>query len=220
MKKILNILQIIIVIFILLITIIPMASSAQSDSTLFIDDIRLSLNVSNSEHGEFVDQLGFGIGVYHTFMKEQSFNTQLGLQFNRSNQVINSMYETDYSQTIDVQLQLSSLSLHANGRYSLGSKTRAIVEVGIFMEYILSAHREAILLSYAPDEDPMISKLDKSFRPNELSYGISGGIGIIFPFQGYSIIIKPEYRIATNLQYGILDSFPNRYFRFAIGMKF
>lgn len=131
----------------LIITMISIASYAQSDSSFLIDDIRFSLNLSSSESGDIGNQLGFGIGVYHTFSPEKKFNTILGVEFNRNNQVISYMHEEDNSYATDVKFHTSALSLLAVSRYSIGRRTKVFVEAGVFLEYVRSLGRSGTMHS-------------------------------------------------------------------------
>ena len=208
------------IVFLLVFNLLIISSFAQSDSTFFIDDIRISLNVTHSETGDIRDQLGLGIGVYHTFMPEEKFNTLLGLEFNRSNQFIDYMYEEEHSHSTEIDFQMSALSFLAISRYSVGRRTKAFIEAGVYIEYMISASKEGILHSYPSDGDATNTRFQQSIHENSFSYGVVAGMGMMIPFSEYHLIIKPEYRLGSNIPIGFMDSAPNRYFRFVLGLKF
>lgn len=206
--------------FFLVLNLLVINSFAQKDSTFFIDDIRVSLNITQSESGDVRNQLGLGIGVYHTFMPEEKFNTLLGVEFNQIHQVMNYMYEEESSHSTDLELGMSALSVLAISRYSVGKRTKAFIEAGVFIEYIISVNKEGILHSYPPDGDTTSAEFYQHFRTNSFSYGVVAGMGMMIPFLQNYLIIKPEYKIGSNIPIGFMDSVPNRYFRFVLGIKF
>jgi len=208
------------IIVILIFNLLVLNSFSQNDSSFFIDDIRVSLNVSSSENGDIRDQLGLGIGVYHTFMPNKKFNTLLGLGFDKSFQVLNYMYEDEYTYTSDLKFDITTLSLHALSRYSVGKRTKAFIEAGVYFEYIISVYKEGIQHSYSIDNDKILTQFRQHYYPSSFSYGVTAGMGMMFPFLENYLIIKPEYRLGSNIPIGLMDNVPNRYFRFVIGLKF
>jgi len=153
-------------------------------------------------------------------MQEEKFNTLLGMEFNQIHQVMDYMYEEESSHSTDLKLGMSALSILAISRYSVGKRTKAFIEAGVFIEYIISVNKEGILHSYPPNGDTTNTEFHQHFRPNSFSYGVVAGMGMMIPFSEYYLIIKPEYKIGSNIPIGFMDSVPNRYFRFVLGLKF
>ncbi|MDY0216074.1 MAG: hypothetical protein RBS19_03850 [Bacteroidales bacterium] len=209
--------------FIIGLLLLTTTVSNGQDSTKFIfNEFCVSINRTNVQNLNTSNMLGFGLGVYQSFMTDKKFNPKFGLEFNRTSQFFTSINQGHFAHSTDVTYTYSCLSIPFGFRYSIGSKTKIFIETGGFVDIVLAAREKGTQHNYVPINNQYNytkSEFDKKTKLSD-TYGVYLGLGVRVPISNYELIIKPEYKFAFNTPNSNYDEILNRYFKLSVGMSF
>ncbi len=193
----------------------------QTNASSFFDEFAVSANVSHTKTGSTNSRMGFGLGMYHTFLPGKNIQLLFGMEYSYTGQFIKRVQGGQYSSKTDVTLRMSTLSLPAFFvRGYLGKRVKVFAEAGVFFDLILGAgERDAFYSLTFPNgyQNEPVEKTG-SFHDNaniaNFDYGFSAGVGVKIPLHKHSLIFKTDYKQGMmDLSYGF-TSIDNRYFRF------
>lgn len=198
-------------------------SYGQLDSSILFDEILISINRTNLQDENTKDRIGFGLGVYHTFIPEKRLNLIFGFEFNRTSQYKKSMYEGHFASSSNLIYNINSISIPLKGRLNLGKKSKIFFEAGGFVDLNIGAKRKGLMHIYGPGQNNQINfseyEINERVNVNSLNYGFSFGIGTKIPFWKNGIIIRTDYKFGLNTLYSYMNNIYNRYIRLMIGIK-
>ncbi len=197
-------------------------SFGQKAHNEIFNEFSLSINKTNVQNLNTSNMLGFGLGVYQSFMTDKKFNPKFGLEFNRTSQFFTSINQGHFAHSTDVTYTYSCLSIPFGFRYSIGSKTKIFIETGGFVDIVLAAREKGTQNNYVPINNQYNytkSEFDKKTKLSD-TYGVYLGLGVRVPVSNHELVIKPEYKFAFNSLYSNKDEIYNRYFRLSVGMIF
>jgi hypothetical protein len=189
----------------------------------FLNEYCVSINRTVLKDENTEDRVGFGIGVYHTWMQEKKLNVVLGLEFNNTSQNKKKMYEGHFAHSTDLTYYINNLSLPSGVRLNSGNKVKVFVEAGLFVDFIISSKRKGIMHSYFPDQNNNIVykefTIDEKANLSSLNYGMYFSIGVKIPVYKNNLIIKSDYKMGLNTLQSNIDNIYNKYLRLSIGLE-
>ena len=203
------------IVFALLCTLI---ASAQSTNKFFFDEVSVSLNRTHLANETTEDRFGFGVGVYHSFRPEKVMNIVLGFELNHTSQFKERAEAKHFSHIGDVTYSINTISVPVGARVNFGSDTKIFIEPGVFGGFAIYSKLTGTVHTYSPNENNEIESNEYKVEegaPVSNSVGFYLGAGVRIPVSEYELIIRPDYRLGTQLGEGI----PNRYYRLNIGFK-
>jgi hypothetical protein len=184
--------------------------SISVNNTLLFDD-----NTKN--------RVGFGAGVYHTFMAEKHFNVTTGLEYNLTSQFKYIMYEGHFSNSTDITYYFNNLSVPALIRFNIGKKTKLFFDTGGFMDLNIGARQKGTRQIYSPNQTNQLEyqeyEINEKCSISPLNYGFSGGIGVKIPVASHELIIKIDYKHGLHKLQEYHDEINNRYARLMVGIS-
>lgn len=205
-----------------LIFLLCKTSNGQESDDFLVDEFLISVNKTNVQSVNTEDRVGFGLGVYHSFMEDKKLNLIMGLEYNRTSQFKKSMYEGHFAHATDITYRLNCISIPVGFRLYVGSKLKVFIESGGFADIVLYSNRTGTLHTYSPTGTMQSLYLETEIDENAKlsnSVGLYVGLGARIPIAKYELIIKPDYKFAVNKLYSYQDDIFNRYFRINIGLK-
>jgi len=193
----------------------------QKDSTFFFDEFAVSANVSHTGTGSNNSRVGFGLGMYHNFLKGKPVQLLFGMEYNYTGQFIKNVYGGHYSSKTDVTYRISSISLPAFFvRGYVGKRVKVFAEAGFFFDLILGASEKGNYWFFIPPKNNQGEPVEKtgSFHDKaniaNTDYGFSAGIGIKIPLHKHFLLFKTDYKLGMRDLSDGFTSIYNRYFRF------
>lgn len=206
----------------LVLIIMGTVSHAQNISEIFFNEFLFSLNKTNIGVEYPEGRMGFGLQLHHAFFEEKRANLVFGIEYNRTNQYIDSLYESRNRQFVDLTYHFNNLSFPLGFRYSFGRITRIFIEAGGFADVLLYANRKGTKIAFVTDENDQLvrqeSQIDEKAQLTSI-LGVYAALGLRIPVSKMELIIKPEYKYGINEYDTDIDDFSNRYFRLSIGLK-
>lgn len=191
--------------------------------TLALNEFSISVNNSTLRKNKAGDEIGFGLGVYHCFMKQRRVNIVWGLEFNFTRQVWDYVYLTHFSWQKDVKLSMGSLSAPLAARINFGKKVKFFIEPGTFFDIPICSRAKGTRISDIIDQDMHVSGLDSAEYRGKgadfLNYGFSLGLGLRIPVKKYELFIKTDYKYGFNRGHYFYEEISNCYLRLALGFK-
>ncbi len=196
---------------------------AQKDTTsFFFNEFDLTLNRTNLINDNTKDRFGFGLGAFRSMMEPKKVNLIFGVEYNLTSQLKKSIYMGHFAHATDVEYTIHNLSIPLNFRYNIGNKVKFFLQIGTFVDLIISSSRKGIMHTYLPDQNNKIVYKKFSFKEKaglrNLNYGFSGGIGLRIPITKMELTIKTGYNLGLN-NLSVDDNVYNRYFRLTVGLK-
>jgi hypothetical protein len=210
------------IIIIELIFILNFESYGQNSNNPIISEFQFSINRTTLKDENTQDRYGFGFGIYHSFMSKKMINIILGIEYNRTSQFKEYMYEAHFAHLTDVTYNLNCFSFPLGLRLNIGSKTKVFIETGGFADIVIYSHKSGTYHSYQPGDNNIINYFEKKIEESanlSNSVGFYFGIGFRIPISRFELIIKPEYKYGINKLYSYQDDILNRYFRINFGLK-
>lgn len=208
--------------FSVLICSLPTYGQKATDNFIF-NEFNISLNKTTLPTGDFEQQLGFGIGAFHSIMNQKKVNFILGLEYNLNRQFLNNTYEGHFANATNVQYTIHNMSIPFNLRYNIGKNIRVFIELGGFLDLIVNSKRKGVMHTYFPGENNTIVYNEFTFKENAKitspNFGICGGIGIKIPVKMRELIIKTDYKFGMRELNSAGTDFYIRYFRISIGIN-
>ncbi|MDD2983624.1 MAG: outer membrane beta-barrel protein [Crocinitomicaceae bacterium] len=199
------------------------SSFAQDEKKFVVDEIQVSINRTNVEDFNTDDRIGFGFGAYHSFFAAKKLNLLVGLEYNRTSQFKNSMYNGHYSQAKNMRYNLNAISIPVDVRYNIGSNIKFFVEAGAFADLLIRTNRigtvEKLVNPNTPQQKYENTEVNERTNISN-SYGIHFGIGVRIPVSDYEIVIKPDYKLGLNNLSANFNDMYNSYFRLNVGLRF
>jgi hypothetical protein len=204
--------------------------SAQNDSIKspweIINEYSVSVNRTVVCNYKTRDRVGFGIGIYHTFIPKKRINVTMGLEFNRTSQFIKYEYRGHYANATNITYNLNSLSFPVEVRYNIGNKIRWFFAAGVFFDVTVGGDSRGTITVYSP-LDSMSTITSKDFKSKQtnggiLDIGLSCGTGLKIPIYKHELIIKPDFKyglrsFGNNYDEPLISS---RYIRLMIGFRY
>lgn len=208
-----------IIIFLTLISLLPAYGQKDTNNIVIFNEFNVNLNLGH----DVEQQLGFGMGAYHSIMNQKKVNFIFGLEYNLNRQLIDYTYEGHYAHASNVRYTIHNLSVPFNLRYNIGKNIKAFIELGIFLDLIVNSKRKGIMHTYLPNENSNIVYNEFIFKENARitspNYGICSGIGIKIPVKKRELIIKSDYKFGIRELDSRGTNFYIRYFRLSIGIN-
>ncbi|RLD55915.1 MAG: hypothetical protein DRJ05_12150 [Bacteroidetes bacterium] len=193
----------------------------QKESVFFLGEFSVSMNRTNLKDNNTSDGIGFGLGAYHTFLKNKKVNLIFGFEYNRTTQEKEYMSRGHFSHATNITYSIDCLSIPLNARVYFGNHVRVFVESGAFIDLTLGAKENGTMHTYSPTEGSPYSEYEykENTDISPVNYGVSLGMGILVPISKVDLIIKPEYKYGFKPLYDYHDQIFNRYFRLVVGIK-
>lgn len=207
--------NIFLIVFALLCTLI---ARGQDSSKFFFDEVGVSVNRTHLFDETTEDRFGFGVGAYHSFRPEKVMNIVFGLELYHTSQFKERAEAKRFSHREDVTYSINTISVPVGARVNFGSDTKIFIEPGIFGGFAIYSKLTGTVHTYSPNENNEIESNEYKVEegaPLSNSAGFYLGAGVRIPVSKYELIIKPDYRLGTQLGEGI----PNSYYRLNIGFK-
>lgn len=123
----------------------------QKEQAFFFDEFSVSINRRNLEDKNTGNSTGFGFGAYHAFIDTCKINLIFGLEYNRSVQSKEFMYEGHFANSTDLTYTINNLSIPVCGRVNFGKNTKLFVEAGAFLDLGVGATRKGTMHISLPD---------------------------------------------------------------------
>jgi hypothetical protein len=207
--------------------ILPLVSLSQEKWMLTLDEVTVSGNRTFMQSDYREGRYGFGAGIYHAFLKEHRLNILLGLEYNRTGQFFDYIYNGRFSHHEDVTYHFNNLAVPLGLRVSLGRKTKFFIEGGGYADIPLYTKAQGrYYYSYPVFNEDTVYMVSGQGEFNEKSesassVGIYFGGGVIIPSSKVSWIIKSDYKygLTAILNDGYLSS-DSRYLRLMVGVRF
>src|SRR5688572_27037257 len=139
--------------------------SAQVATNPLVDQLMISFNRTLEKNYDTENRIGFGLGIYHTFLPKNRLNFNVGLEFNRTRQFEKTEYFGHFGNYNDLTYSKNCLSMPLNFRITLGQKVKYFFEVGGFWDWVISSKQKGKFHSYVPDGNGQVQ--DKYFDINE-----------------------------------------------------
>lgn len=196
---------------------------SQENKTFPFNEFSISINRTNLEDDNTENKIGFGIGTYHTFLKEKKINLRIGIEYNRTSQLKKYFYEGRFAKSSDLYYYINSLSIPFTTKINFGHKAKLFLETGLFTDLNIGSKRKGTMHSYLPNANNQLEYKEFEFEENAqisaINYGFSIGIGINVPLFKYRLTIKPEYKYGAHKLYDYGSQIFNRYYRVILGIE-
>jgi hypothetical protein len=171
----------------------------QSDSSKFFTQVNISINKVYNADQTSNNPMGFGTGLYLTELKDKLIKIRFGIEYNRINYFNAYQYESHFSHLEDITYHFNYFSIPLTAQLNIGSKIKAIIETGIYLDVNFSASINATGYYSGPNSSMtqlVESKEEISQKADILppQFGYSFGIGIKIPIWKYLLIITPDYK--------------------------
>jgi len=203
--------------------IITTIAFGQNYDNTFFTEFCISVNRTDLKNNNTSDGFGFGIGTYNTLLTVKNLKFLFGVEFNRTTQFKENMYESKFSHATDLTYFINSISIPITAKFSSEKRVNFFCETGFFIDINIGASRLGTMHTYVPDENNEIvykeNNIEEKVSISAVNYGVSFGVGIEVPIANVKLIIKPEYKYGILALYDYKDSIYNRYFRILIGIK-
>jgi hypothetical protein len=203
------------------------SSFSQDEKKFFADEILVSINRTNVQDYNTADCVGFGFGLYHSFLADKMLNLVVGLEYNRTSQIKNRMYNGHYSTAKDMRYNLNAISIPVDVRFNIGSKTKFFLETGAYADLMVHTNRtgtiESLVSPNTPEQNYVNKDVNEGVRfanSSGIQFGVHFGIGVRIPVSDYEIVIKPDYKLGLNNMDPDFNNIYNSYFRLNVGMRF
>ena len=185
-----------------------------------LKEVYVSINRTTPSSKEALEpEIGFGIGARAYLMKTSFINLVIGLEYNRTAVFIKNYSGTHFSSTKNARINLNGISIPFNMQFSLGSKTKFIVELGQYIELILNGGGKATTSTYLPNTPPSTSERNVKVGSSFI-FGPSFGLGLKRQLKLRTLIIRVDYK------YGLISfnspeqSYSNSIVRIVGGIEF
>lgn len=202
--------------------ILSKVSWGQNVQSLFFDEFAVSANRSVNPDQNAKDCYGFGLGAYHSFRPDKKLNIITGIEYNRTSQFFESMYEGHFAHATDLTYTINCFSIPAGLRINFGTNLKVFIESGAFADLVFNSNRTGTMITYLPDDNNQMSyseqKIDQKVKLSD-SFGFYLGLGIRIPVSKFEVIVKPDYKFGINELYSYQEAIFSRYFRLNIGLK-
>lgn len=192
------------------------AQEKQEKGEFFIDEVYASANLTYHPY-HISDCYGFGIGIQHIFLNEKTINVPFGIEYNRTNHFLLSVYQSHELELKNVMFHSNSLSMSIGVRLNVGKKMGILIESGGFADLMLGSSSAGTRFDYSTSPTTIEKFKDNGYLNS--TAGVYIAIGIRIPVSRYYIILKPEYKFGFNELYSSYDILYNRYFRLSLGFK-
>ncbi len=183
----------------------------------------ISVNHTIPKHGFYDNKMGFGAGAYSLCFPDKRLNLMFGLEYNRTYQFIDQMYEGHFAHSTDLYYTMNCISIPIGIRVNAGKRVKVFMETGGYADLMLSSGRKGTMHTYYPNANNLITYNEYPFdQKARLSnaVGIFVSMGISIPVWQTELIIKPAYKFALTDVYSDMESIYNRYGQLTIGIKF
>jgi len=205
-----------------LIIILSKVSCGQNVVSFFFDEFAISVNRSVNTGKDAEGLYGFGLGVYHSFRSDKKLNIITGIEYNRTSQFFDSMYEGHFAHATDLTYIINCFSIPAGLRINFDSNLKVFIETGAFADLVFNSNRTGTMHSYLPDDNNQMNyteqEIDQKVKLSD-SFGFYLGLGIRIPVSKFEVIVKPDYKFGINELYSYQEAIFSRYFRLNIGLK-
>lgn len=190
--------------------------------TVLYSEYSLSVNRTVVYDENTKDLYGFGIGMYHNFMKDKWLNVLIGLEYNRTSQHKEYIYEGHTESYSDVTINMNTISFPAEVRFNVGKKVKWFLALGAYFE--LPAYVGMIGTQHiAYYQDSTFTFKTTEYKGSysgkyAWNYGVSCGTGLKIPINKHELIIKPDFKWGVR-DFGDINETYNRYIRFMVGFS-
>ncbi|KAF0131360.1 MAG: hypothetical protein FD155_1024 [Bacteroidetes bacterium] len=210
-------------IFVLGLTIIlSKVTCGQNVQSFFFDEFAISANRSVNPGKAAEGLYGIGLGVYHSFRSDKKLNIITGIEYNRTSQFFESMYEGHFAHATDLIYTINCFSIPAGLRINFGTNLKVFIETGAFADLVFDSNRTGTMITYLPDDNNQMTytekEIDQKVKLSD-SFGFYLGLGIRIPVSIIELIVKPDYKFGINELYSYQEAIFSRYFRLNIGLK-
>lgn len=208
------------VLFIFLI-ITTYSYSQKKTNPYFFNELSFSVNRTMVDNGNYTGKIGFGVGLYSTWLDSTWINLVTGISYNNTNQFQKDVFSGSKFTTIkDVDYSLHSFSVPFITRFNIGKKTKLFFETGIFAEINVFGILNGTFYYYPPPFTQASEiRRKESFSPSTFNSGFIGGIGTSIPINKIRILIKADYQFGIFSVEAIENGLLNRYVRFSVGLR-
>jgi hypothetical protein len=190
------------------------------DKSYFFDEYAFSVNRTILEKKDFKGRIGFGAGVKNTLRRDKALNITLGLEYNRTSQLVKYIYNGHFSRSEDVTYTLNYFSIPVGLRFNLGSNPKFFIESGGYLDLVIASREKGTNYSYSSYGNPdNVTKFNRKADVSD-SYGLYLAFGLRTPVFGHELLICPEYKFGFNDVYRYYDPMYSRYLKLNIGVKF
>ena len=204
-----------------LFAVLHITVSGQVATNHLVDQVLISFNRTLEDGYYTENRIGFGLGVYHTFLPQNRLNFNFGIEFNRTSQFEKVKIIGHFASYNDLKYNKNCVTLPLNLRMTIGQKVKCFFEVGGFWDWVIYSKQKGILHTYIPDGNGQPQ--DRYYNINEnaglvSAFGFSFGIGIRIPGNHYDIIIKPDYKQKFNKWFFEKDRVLSKLLRINLGI--
>jgi hypothetical protein len=208
------------IIFTLLVVKILINSAfAQENSKFFLNEFAISINESLPSDGSFGQNIGFGLGVYHSLTTHKYIDLVFGVEYNRINQFQISQSKP-YWPKEEVTYTTDNVSIPLSVRYIFGEHFRFYFETGLYGDLNLKTNKTGYLHFWVPSGSNLTEHRQKEINETVgtvfINFGFDLGIGCMIPISEKEILITFDYK------YGFIqlnDEIYNRYLRLKLGFR-
>lgn len=190
-------------------------------STVFLNEVSISVNRTVVGDDNTNDLFGCGIGLSRVVFNRRNFFLNAGLEYNFTRQRKDRTYEGRFAHAEQVTYDLHFLTVPLTVRYDMGKKVRFFIEAGGFVDFMVHSWRKGTIYLRLPGSGGQLSYDSRPFGSragvSDPNYGCLAGLGLRIPMaqQGY-IVIKTDYRIGFNSLLHDAE-IHNRYVRLSVG---
>jgi len=196
-------------------------ATAQEATHPIVDQVMISINTSLEKNSNTENRVGYGLGIYHTFLPENWINFNTGIEFNSTRQFEKSQPVGHFISYENLTYSKNCISLPLNLRVTVGQKRLFFFEIGGFWDAVISSNKKGTLHSAIPDGNGEVQDQYKDIDEDAglaSSLGVSFGIGIRIPCNEFDLVIKPDYKQIFNEEYGDNYHVLRKYMRINMGI--
>jgi hypothetical protein len=206
-----------------LILLFCFSSGFASRDSLFFNEFAVSANVSGITERDTKEMPGFGLGVYHSFRKDEFLGFTYGFEFNLTRHYFLSVYESHFSSLKDAKYTICSLSVPLLWRLNYSAKKlKYYFEGGFFLDVSVFTYRKAMAHRCTVVNNILVcseDKLSEKLGPGGFNLGPSVGIGTSIPFYTNELLLRLDCKLGL-IPWGAKEvDLLNRYLRLTVGIR-
>ena len=198
--------------------IFPVHFFGQDTKKHIIDEFTISANRSALQDDNSENRFGFGLGIYHAFLRDEKLDLITGIEFNHTNQLQKYVYQHHFSHWTDVNYTTNSISIPYGLRLNLYKNMKIFIESGGYIDLIVNSKQEGTFHYYPPMilREEYLRNMDLELQN---TVGIYFGLGLKIPVYKRLMIIKANYKHGLIPLYSEPENIFNRYFSLHVGIK-
>lgn len=193
-----------------------------------VDEVYLSANRYIGYDNE--KEIGYGIGINHSFFRDRKLNLIFGIEYNKYNMYIKSWHKYSYFYNIEynnLYFNTNIISPNLCLRLNFGKKPGVFIEPGVFFSipfYTTGSGVKEETYTYnlwgfgSTYTKKVVTDIDHQKAYLSKTVGGSLGLGMKIPISKVQLVVKPNIIIGSAFSYKY--EITNKFYRLSIGIIF